>query len=260
MNRPFLSIITINYNDLEGLKETVRSVLDQSFSDREYIIIDGNSNDGSKEFIKENEQHFSFWVSEPDTGIYNAMNKGVSEAKGRYLLFLNSGDSLTSPQILQQFIEHDKFKGDVIYGDYIFENGGKQYPDELTPFYFMRTSLPHQSTLFAKDVFDEMGGYDERYKIASDRAFYLKCFLSERYEFQHVPVALSTFDLSGLSNSSEWKKKKIEEDQEIFKELYGIYYPDLTNLYQTQRQLSETKRKTVKGYWKRIVKRLKRLK
>ena len=259
MERPKVSIITINYNNLEGLKRTVRSVLNQSYSDFEYLIVDGDSTDGSKEFVQENTESLSFWISEPDSGIFNAMNKGIMNSRGDYLLFLNSGDEFTSEEALSDFVGHPNFGGDIVYGDYSFDNGGKQYPDELTPFYFMRTSLPHQSTLFNRTVFDEMGGYDERYKISSDRAFYLKCFLSENYQFQHLPVALSRFDLSGLSNSSEWKEQKVREDQQIFKDLYGIYYSDLADFYQTQQALHATRRQTAKGFWKRLVKRLKRM-
>ena len=87
-----LSIITINYNNREGLKKTINSVINQTFRDFEYILIDGGSEDGSKEIILQHEAQFSYWRSEKDHGIYNAMNKGILAAKGDYLLFLNSGD------------------------------------------------------------------------------------------------------------------------------------------------------------------------
>lgn len=103
-----LSIITINYNNLEGLKKTVRSVMDQTWRDFEWIIIDGGSTDGSRELIEEvaarPDSQVSYWCSEPDKGIYNAMNKGTAKAKGEYYLFLNSGDSLYDNEIIYRFI------------------------------------------------------------------------------------------------------------------------------------------------------------
>ena len=89
-----ISIITINYNNKSGLSRTIESVINQTYSNIQYIIIDGASTDGSKKIIKKYEHHISYWISEPDSGIYNAMNKGVDKAVGDYLLFLNSGDYL----------------------------------------------------------------------------------------------------------------------------------------------------------------------
>ena len=96
-----LSIITINLNNKNGLSETISSVIAQTFTDYEYIIIDGQSTDGSLEVIKQNANHINQWISENDHGIYNAMNKGLNLAKGEYCLFLNSGDSLYDSDVLQ---------------------------------------------------------------------------------------------------------------------------------------------------------------
>ncbi|MEP7170167.1 MAG: glycosyltransferase, partial [Bacteroidota bacterium] len=97
---PLFSIITVNLNNAAGLKKTIESVVTQTFNDVEYIIIDGASTDGSKEVIKNYETKISYWVSEKDTGIYNAMNKAIKKAKAEYCLFLNSGDSLTNKKVL----------------------------------------------------------------------------------------------------------------------------------------------------------------
>ena len=98
---PQLSIITINYNNLAGLQKTFESVFNQTFQDFEYIVIDGGSTDGSKELIEQYHDKIDYWVSEPDSGIYNAMNKGIVRANGEYLQFLNSGDSLLGENILK---------------------------------------------------------------------------------------------------------------------------------------------------------------
>ena len=111
-----LSIITINYNNLEGLKKTIESVCSQTYRDYEWIVIDGGSTDGSRELIEENKSHIHYWVSEPDNGIYHAMNKGIAQAKGDYCQFLNSGDYYIAPNTLQQVFSHDEL-ADVNYGD-----------------------------------------------------------------------------------------------------------------------------------------------
>ncbi|GGD84816.1 glycosyltransferase family 2 protein [Planktosalinus lacus] len=254
--KKILSIITINYNNREGLQKTLDSVFCQSFTDYEYLIIDGASTDGSREVIENHKNRFTYWVSEPDDGIFNAMNKGIARAKGEYLLFLNSGDCLTSETALDNFINHKDFQGDIVYGDYTFEHGEKIYPDHLTPYYFMKTSLPHQSTLFHRSVFEHIGGYDESFKMVSDRAFYLKCFLSGRFTFKHIQYPLTLFDLTGYSNDAAHKNKKFVEDERMFQELYGLYYDDMKQLKKQTAQLDKCRRNTFHGIWKRIKKRM----
>ncbi|MEL6813039.1 MAG: glycosyltransferase family 2 protein [Bacteroidota bacterium] len=227
MHSPKLSIITINYNDAEGLEKTMDSVFGQTFRDYEYIIIDGGSKDTSVQQIEAHAPKITHWVSEKDDGVFHAQNKGIMASTGEYLLFLNSGDVLDHANALTEFISHQDFQGDIIYGDYRFEDGEKVYADELTPYYFVKTSLPHQSTLFRRTVFDTMGLYDEKYKIAADRAFFIKCFMSGKISFQHIKYPLTLFDLSGLSNDPNFLEKKKEEDEALFKEYFGSEYENV---------------------------------
>ena len=107
---PLISIITVNFNDKIGLERTLESVFSQNFRNFEYLVIDGGSNDGSKELLEKNSEKINYWVSEPDKGIYNAMNKGISVAKGEYLIFLNSGDHFkneNSLEIAQKYLDKD---------------------------------------------------------------------------------------------------------------------------------------------------------
>lgn len=257
MRSPFLSIITINFNSSEGLGKTVESVLSQTYTDLEYIVIDGQSTDGSVDYLQTLDNTMVNWISESDSGVFNAMNKGIKRAKGDYLLFLNSGDILTSSSAIMDFVYHPDFKGDIIYGDYKFHNGNKIYPDTLTPHYFMKTSLPHQSTFFKKMLFDEMGGYDESYRYGADRAFYIKCYLSKRYHFQHVPYFLTLFDLTGISNNPDEQKAKMEEDLKLLKETYGEDYLKYKEALEKELENNKVSKYSVKGILKRIKKRLK---
>jgi len=261
MNNISVSIITINYNNAIGLQKTIESVVNQQCKNFEYILIDGDSTDGGLEIIKKYQSNLTYWISEPDTGIYNAMNKGIKQAKGDYVLFLNSGDALNGKIALQYFINHENFKGDIIYGDYKFDEGEKIYPDVLTPLFFIKSSLPHQSTFFKRSVFDEMGLYDETYKIVGDRAFYINCFLSGKFKFTHIKYPLTIYDLTGLSNAKEYNTLKKREDEAVFEKYYGIYYEDYMKILQLERELSLVKRNSFKGILKRIIKRIiKRLK
>lgn len=256
--QPFLSIITINFNDASGLEKTVNSVLTQTYQDFEFIIIDGGSTDGSTAVIQKHQHKIAYWISEKDSGIFNAMNKGIAKAKGQYLQFLNSGDALNGNTALFDFIHHDLFKGDVIYGDYKFDKGGKIYPDVLTPFFFIKSSLPHQSTFFHKKIFQNIGGFDENFKIASDRDFFIKCFLSEQFAFQHIQYPLVHFDLEGISNNVNFKDKKLQEDELILKKNYGIFYQDYKEMLEQHIVLND-KSKTVKGILKRLIFKVKRV-
>lgn len=256
---PLVSIITINYNNKVGLEKTIESVISQNYFSIEYLVIDGASSDGSVDIIKKYQDKIDYWVSEKDSGIYNAMNKGINAATGNYLLFLNSGDVFNGDTALEDFVKHPDFEGDIVYGDYKFEQGGKVYPDHLTPLFFMRTSLPHQSTLFHKSVFDKMGLYDERFKMVSDRAFYIKCFLSNQFVFKHINYPLTVFDLSGVSNNALHKEKQEIENEKMFEELYGIYNDDYKRMMSLQSQLNQAKRETVSGILKRITNKIKKI-
>lgn len=259
MIQPKLSIITINYNNAKGLEKTIQSVISQTCQNFEYLVIDGDSSDGSKGLIAQYNPYISYTVSETDSGIYNAMNKGIKASKGEYLLFLNSGDVLNGFTAVNDFVNHIDFDGDIVYGDYKFETGGKIYPDSLSPLFFVRTSLPHQSTFFKKEVFEKMGNYDETYKIVADRAFYIKCFLSNQFVFKHINYPLTVFDLAGVSNDPLHKEKQLSENERMFQEYYGLYFEDYKKMLCLQSELNQAKRETLLGIFKRIKNRIKKV-
>lgn len=198
-----ISIITINLNNKDGLKETIDSVINQTYSDIEYIIIDGGSTDGSVEVIKEYEDKIYYWVSEVDKGIYNAMNKGIRASRGDYLLFLNSGDHLIENKVLENVFPY--LDGtDFIYGNewkINDRNKGNRpyealYPNKLDESFFRRTSLPHQSTFIKKDLLEE--GYSEDYKIISDWLLFRESWKKGK-TYKHMPFIVSVYDCSGFS-------------------------------------------------------------
>lgn len=199
-----LSIITICYNNLVGLKATMESVLSQTFKDYEWIVIDGGSTDGSKEFLESNNNAISYWVSEPDRGVYHAMNKGVAVAQGDYCQFLNSGDTLISPDILEKVFSYDL--SDVTYGDVWIVKEGKvlekrTYPDSLTFPYIFKYPINHQ-VAFIRTSLVKQHPYREQYSICADRFLFLKLFLTGSH-FKHLPLPIVFFDDNGMSSRPE---------------------------------------------------------
>lgn len=216
-----LSIITINYNNLVGLEKTIKSVKEQSFSDYEWIVIDGGSSDGSKALLEREQVHFSYWCSESDKGIYNAINKGIMHATGDYIQILNSGDWLYSADTLAKVFAHD-YTSDVLYGDMMQVNETDTrlvcYPDNLGLFFFLYDSLCHQATFFKRHLF-ESNLYDETYHIAADWAMNIKLIL-EGCQFEHLAYPIVYYDNNGISSDTS---STIQGEERM--RAYNIYIP-----------------------------------
>lgn len=209
------SIITVNYNNKEGLRRTIESVIHQTYRDFEYIVIDGGSTDGSREVIEEYTERIDYWVSEPDKGIYNAMNKGISVAHGEYLNFMNSGDIFYDYNRLNK-ISEQQFQSDIIIGrDYWYNSKtGKDFstilPLRLEMFTFYKGSLPHQSSLFKRIIFKE-GKYDESLKVVSDWKFYIQAIIEKGCSvsyFQDVICERDNKDGIGYSMQAVAKEER----------------------------------------------------
>ena len=197
-----IDIITINKNNKKGLEETINSVVNQTLFDKvNFIIIDGNSSDGSKEIVEKYSNQLFHYVSEDDGGIYNAMNKGIRASVSHYLLFLNSGDHLKENNVLERVFPY--LDGtDIVYGNEWKVNERwrgayeAKYPDKLDESFFRRTSLPHQSTFIKRELLEN--GYDESFKIISDWKFFIEAYRNGK-TFKHMPFIVSVYDCSGFS-------------------------------------------------------------
>jgi glycosyltransferase involved in cell wall biosynthesis len=202
---PKISIITINFNNHAGLRQTIQSVAKQTSGDFEYIVIDGGSNDGSIKLLEENSSKITYWVSEPDRGIYHAMNKGIAKATGEYCLFLNSGDCLAENSTIEKLCMELSGE-DIIYGNWYksFPNGKTEpetFPDQIT-FYFLafHYSLPHQATVIRRDLFDKIGSYDEGLKMVSDWKFFLDAIFKYHCSYRHIDLFIAHYDKTGFSS------------------------------------------------------------
>ena len=193
------SIITINYNNKNGLRKTIQSVIQQTFQDYEFIVIDGNSNDGSDIILKEFDDHINYWVSEPDKGIYNAMNKGIIQAHGDYLIFMNSGDSFYNPDVLKTVIPF--LKSDIVEG-ILYKTKRKKFTilpkSNPTMMLFYEGGLDHQACFIRKSLFKD-SLYDESFKIAADWKFFLQKVVFENYTLSYMPVVVASYEEGGIS-------------------------------------------------------------
>lgn len=236
---PKLSIITINYNNLEGLKRTVESIRNQTWQEFEYIVIDGGSTDGSAKYIASQSENIDYWVSEPDKGIYNAMNKGIAKATGEYSLFLNSGDHFFDDDVLKENIQYVE-NYDLIYFDLqmISTSSNKIaiYPEHLrfSDLYF--GSLPHPATFIKKTLFEKVGCYDENLKIVSDWKFFILALFKYHCTYIKINGTLATFYADGISSNEDNLQERSHVLNECFKE-YVLDYEVFSTAEQHQKLL-----------------------
>lgn len=231
------SIITINYNNKEGLEDTIKSVINQTSKDFEYIIIDGGSTDGSVDVIKQYADHVNHWVSEKDKGVYNAMNKGTAQAKGEYLVFMNSGDCFHTSNVLSSVANYqeDIICGKVLKGNSTIPSG--HYKSTITLVDLMRGSLPHQA-MFIKRELMVKHPYDEKYKILSDWKFCIQALVFDNCTFRNSDVIVADYDITGISTNSNGLLPK--EREQILKEMFPPrIIADYQRLYPVDDELLE---------------------
>lgn len=224
-----LSIITINYNNLVGLKKTVESVVNQTWQEFEYIVIDGRSTDGSAAFIESQSETIDYWVSEQDQGIYNAMNKGIAQASGEYLLFLNSGDYLYDDKVLAQSVSH-LTSYDLVCFD--MEVLGREKPSVFSAPDAVRFSdlyfdfLPHPTTFIKKELFATVGLYDESFAIISDWKFFILALFKYNCSYTKINEILSTFYADGISSAGN----HLQERRQVMEAYFSGYLLDFDEL------------------------------
>lgn len=205
-----ISIITVNFNNLFGLQKTIKSVLCQNYTNMEYIIIDGGSTDGSKELIIRYQDKLFYWCSEKDRGIYDGMNKGIAKVSGDYVLFLNSGDYLSSPTILNDIFKNKIFNEDLIIGRqlYINQSGKKGISPRLrlsdfSIMYFLSSTIPHQATFIKRDLFERIGYYDISYKVSADWVFWIKAIVENNCSISIINKKISYMEDGGVSSNMD---------------------------------------------------------
>ena len=225
-----LSIITINRNNAAGLEKTLQSVVAQSFKEFEYIVIDGASTDGSVDVIKKYESQFARlkWVSEPDKGIYNAMNKGLHMASGDYIQILNSADCLAAPDVTERMLAALEKAGSptILYGNMVkcFPDGKRMVDkcfagQEITMLGMYTGTLNHDPAYIRRDLFEKYGYYDESLKIVSDWKWYLQAIVLGGEKPHYVDMDVTLFDMTGISETNKELDKA--ERKQVLEQLFS---------------------------------------
>ncbi len=230
------SIITINYNNRDGLRNTIESVVNQTWQEFEYIIIDGGSTDGSVDVIKEYAGRIDYWVSEPDKGIYNAMNKGIAVANGEYCQFLNSGDTLSDTNVAKCIVS--ELDGKAIYfarTRFMDTFETITIPQQITMRTLYKRSLPHPSSYIQRQLLLKFP-YDETLRIVSDWKFWIQAIILENCSYDLLDLIAVDFDTNGIS--AKQKNIALTERDVVLKQLlphrvYIDYFHEINGINYT---------------------------
>lgn len=242
MSNLFLSIVTINYNNAEGLRETIESIRSQNFDNYEHIIIDGGSSDGSvdiiKEFLKDPSyaRHLSFWCSEKDGGRYNAMNKGIMRSKGQYVATLNSGDCYAADALSGLEEIAAKNPDAVLYGAISVYLNGVFKGATCSPAYLLpQLMIPHPASFVPLNLYNKYGLYDETFKSSGDWELFLRMYKSGAV-FVYLDKIISHYDLGGISSTNiqlvekenarllkRWGEYRVSYKQRLFRMVISVY-------------------------------------
>jgi glycosyltransferase involved in cell wall biosynthesis len=228
---PFLSIITVTLNNAASLKRTVESVARNAPKDSEYIVIDGASTDETVPYLSSAGLPVDCWISEPDCGIYDAMNKGIARARGAFCLFLNAGDILLETCDFSHFLDDGN---DVYYSDALLIDGDNrsliEYPAEVDVNFFVSGMINHQSCIIRKSAFDRYGPYDSTYRICADWLFFLKATHASGGHFAKIPGPICGFSMDGVSTAPGSCAIVEEEHRRGVLRTFGILAPTILEL------------------------------
>ena len=264
--RPKLSIITICFNE-KYINDTCYSVVNQSWQDFEWIVVDGGSTDESLNILNQYKDSMQIFISENDDGRYHAMNKGISHARGEYLLFLNGGDYLANNNVLKHIFEYIPISGfenylnfdlqsDIIYGEILTRETGMMPwplwtigPQHFDLEYFSNHSLPHQATFIRRDLFKQYGYFDQKYVYAGDYEWFMRVILKYNASTTYIPIPVSIYNFEGASS------KGIESNQPHILEMQKAYnyYKSYFDAPEYKNQDYIGKRKNLKKMRQKII-------
>lgn len=223
-----VSVITVCFNAQDTIEETIQSVLNQTYKDIEYIIVDGKSTDNTVSIIQRYREKISCFISEKDNGIYDAMNKGISLITGEIVFFLNSGDLFFNEKVIENIVNYFKANDvDLVYGDVVILD-----PVELLPriqvhqgidrLYFFENNICHQGIFAKTEVFRKYGGFDTSFRITADYEWLLRVLFRYKVRSLYINQIVSVFALGGLSSDPINFKTYLCERKKIKKNYYGF--------------------------------------
>ncbi|MBJ6725367.1 glycosyltransferase family 2 protein [Geomesophilobacter sediminis] len=209
--RPRFSIVTVVLNGEQGLPRTLTSVVNQTYRNFELVVIDGGSSDGTIELIKGYQRFIRYWISEPDRGIYDAMNKAIQVCRGDYLYFLNCGDTFAAPDTLEQVVARlDGATPDIVCGNVLqlHETGPRMFRYDIgSQYQLYRDTICHQALFTARRVFATTGIFDISYRISADREWLLRALKRHHFEICFIDLPVCLFDVTGVSSRQRTRLK-----------------------------------------------------
>lgn len=204
-----VSVVTVCYNCVKDIEQTMQSVLGQTYENIEYIVIDGGSTDGTVDIIRKYADRIDYWVSEPDKGIYDAMNKGIAHATGDYINFMNAGDNFVSNETLENCFGENEYDADIIYGNAIYNYGDFKllFKPKALSLFPKRFPISHQASFVRTSIMKDCP-YDPAYKSSADYDFFLKRYRAKD-KFHYLPIAIAEFEAeTGISSSQILLRRK----------------------------------------------------
>lgn len=232
-----LSIITICYNE-PNLEQTCESIVNQTWQDFEWVVIDGGSNKETLAIFEKYKNRIDKFISEPDNGIYNACNKGLKLATGEYIHFLNAGDSYYSDTVLNVVFQENSYTEDVLYGEqqevYMNKTTFSKQP-EITNDFLINSTIQTSAAFIKKELFDKYGLFNENYKIVSDYEHFV-IFFKNGATFKHLDLVVSKFDKNGISSNKKFKELHQKERREITNKYFS--QEEIEKAFQKRKKLS----------------------
>ncbi|KIL49929.1 glycosyltransferase [Jeotgalibacillus soli] len=255
MNKqPKISIITACFNSEETIEQTIQSVINQTYDNVEYILIDGASSDGTMEIVNKYRDRIAVLVSEKDGGVYDAFNKGIEYASGEYILFLNSDDYFFAESVIEQLADFlkDKNYPAGVYGDIYIKNELSGFISRYGELFNLEkikngSMPPHPGTLLSKKVILEFGGFDLTYRIAADFDLLTKIYLKYENMLFHIPILVTVFRLGGLSSHIETSPIVKQETKSII----NHYFPDNDSVFDVS--VSRTNEDYLKAWLEKVI-------
>lgn len=217
---PLISIITVSYNAVSTIENTILSVINQTYPYVEYIIIDGGSIDGTVDVIKKYSDKISYWISEPDKGIYDAMNKGLKIANGDWTIFMGSDDVFYNNDTIASVARKLLIPDYIYYGNVILGTSKQLYPHQIESVYQLcLTNFCHQAIFYPRSVYKRYF-YDTNYKLWADYVYNLNLYALDAYKFEYLDLVISIFNNKGRGSQSK-DLRFIQNRLDLIEKLFG---------------------------------------
>jgi glycosyltransferase involved in cell wall biosynthesis len=249
-----VSVITATFNTVDCIRGVLESVKSQAYPGIEHVIIDGGSTDGTLEIIRGYSDQLGYVVSEPDRGIYHAMNKGLAAATGDILFFLNADDRFFDNRVVEDVVTLFEQKPDleIVYGNLMWDVAGtwvqRKQPVTITREFLASTTILHQTVFARKQVFETTGGFSEEYKIVSDYDWMLKVFVRDRRNYFYYDRDIAIMRTGGRSWTTKWEGERVSAMRKYFAPYEILKYRTWPRF---RSRLTKLRHDTFAGFWRR---------